>query len=358
MKSFRKPVSKKQRGGFTLIELLVVISIIATLAAMILPAVQNARAAARRAECQNNMKQLVTAVMNFTSKENGRLPELYRPYQLTPATATVPRTTINRSWVVDVLPELDQSAVRRAIDENDTGGQVFNVISLKALQCPVDLNNFQTLGGLSYVVNGGYVDSTVWGTPGWAHYAGAIDWDRSGMLDAGDTAIARSFGVFWRPNRTGDTVVDRGRSSLDAISAGDGQSQTILFAENSQARDWHLANAFQDIAFGLRIAVGSTGPIDFGDNGATTTKTETGYFDPTSIVALQNTAQPSLPGVNPIAAVGTTPRPMSNHLGTSIYGFADGSAKQIGDSLNAGVYARLLSPDGQRRGQLVNDDSY
>ncbi|MDZ4686123.1 MAG: DUF1559 domain-containing protein [Planctomycetaceae bacterium] len=94
-----------RRRGFTLIELLVVIAIIAILIALLLPAVQQAREAARRTQCRNNLKQLGLALHNYHDTMN-RFP----PGYVMQFTATADSDLNgNWSWATYLLPYIDQA---------------------------------------------------------------------------------------------------------------------------------------------------------------------------------------------------------------------------------------------------------
>ncbi len=91
---------KQKRSAFTLIELLVVIAIIAILVALLLPAVQQAREAARRSSCQNNLKQIGLAMHNYHDVHNA----------LPPAFVLTPGTLDNKghwAWSAMILPYVE-----------------------------------------------------------------------------------------------------------------------------------------------------------------------------------------------------------------------------------------------------------
>ncbi|MCH9655660.1 MAG: DUF1559 domain-containing protein [Planctomycetes bacterium] len=113
------------RRGFTLIELLVVIAIIATLIALLLPAVQQAREAARRSQCKNHLKQLGLALHNY-HETHSAFPAGYFSYATSngagPAWANIDPDSWDAapgwSWSAMLLPYLDQANVYNALNVN------------------------------------------------------------------------------------------------------------------------------------------------------------------------------------------------------------------------------------------------
>ncbi len=98
----------QKRRGFTLVELLVVIAIIAMLVTLLLPAVNAAREAARRAQCSNNLKQLCLGLQNYHSA-HGQLPIGW---------ITKENNQAEFGWPVFTLPFLEETGIYDALQVN------------------------------------------------------------------------------------------------------------------------------------------------------------------------------------------------------------------------------------------------
>ncbi len=117
--------------GFTLIELLVVIAIIAILVALLLPAVQQAREAARRSQCKNNLKQIGLALHNYHDT-HGRFPAGGTPNSLHFGNSNTNSDTWG--WGAMILPQMEQAAL---YDQLNVGQQRFETAVLDPVLQPL-----------------------------------------------------------------------------------------------------------------------------------------------------------------------------------------------------------------------------
>lgn len=396
----RRP--RPQRSGFTLIELLVVISIIAVLASLILPGVQNAREAARRATCLNNLKNIGLAVQGYATANNGVLPPLVggvdyydtRPSSFT-ATAAVPAP-----WTVHLLPYLEQAGIYdRLTNSTSTVGvlnQVLNpVTSVKVFTCPDD-QSADDAGALSYAANAGYIGSSLWtaASTDVAHriqrigsgsatapqyYQWALTTDGGSTTPDANEWAKRTLatGVFWRQDTpTTQAQVTAGnmsalnpttlRMSLDKMR--DGTSQTIMLSENISNGGWlptsqvtgsgsstvYLGAATGDVGFGICITDTTAGTPNYVLDQATAGGIgQAGFSLSSTIISGTISEQSSRINNNLTATSGTAPRPSSLHPALVNVIFCDGSGRTVSQSIGDGVYARLLSPNGNVYNQAI-----
>ncbi len=133
----------RRQRGFTLVELLVVIAIIGVLVALLLPAVQAAREAARRTTCQNNMKNVALAVLNYEGTHktfpNGTNFDRARENQISQISDMGP------NWVISVLPFMEFQALHDSfnltVSIKDVRNREPRGAVIPSMLCPSDLNN-------------------------------------------------------------------------------------------------------------------------------------------------------------------------------------------------------------------------
>jgi prepilin-type N-terminal cleavage/methylation domain-containing protein len=336
---FQSSAMKRRRSGFTLIELLVVIAIIAVLIALLLPAVQQAREAARRTQCKNNLKQIGLAMHNYHDLYNQFPPGSVHDYDQMLSTSSGSGTYAGWGWAAFILPQIDQATTFNQLGVNtqtldallvNPATRALMNTKIPAYRCPSDtapdLNSLRPYYNNKY---GGDGTQTSPGTLGaTANYVAnhGTNWtvESQYFLTGQDP-----FGVFW----TDSTIGLRGLT--------DGSSNTILVGE----RDWSDWAAVWH------------GPRNYNGHGNWGIRMNVGTF----IVPLNAPPQVASASTDTTDQEGFS----SQHVGGAHFLLADGSVRFISQNINfdttpinagtiqmRGVY-QLLSQRAD--GQVVGD---
>ena len=292
--------------AFTLIELLVVIAIIAVLIALLLPAVQQAREAARRTQCRNNMHQIVLALHNYHDT-HGILPSgaVNKQYS-TSICISDSRAGQSSTWQVMILPFIDEQALYNAYNFDhwcwDAANK--NTVSKAMLQ--------------QYACPSNTTPALISNTTASTDYAGC----------GGSTSVGY-YAVWYTDNMLASEAGRRGilyRGSRVRIrDIRDGVSNTFLFGERA-----NMSNMLDDQ------------PSNYGWAQA--------YYAGNSVI---RSTSPDSALNSRVPAYGYCFRSM--HEGGGFFAFADGQVRFISENIDSGTYAALGTRCGN---ELIDDEDY
>jgi len=303
----RRRPPRPVRRGFTLVELLVVITIMVMLMALLLPAVQNAREAARRTQCTNNHYQLAFAAIRY-GEQFGIIPGWRNR---SPRASDTSGTTFNNtvSWPVVLLPNMERNDIYRTWA---AGSGTAPYVSF--LVCPTSPPDETTAPALSYAGNCGTGSTTA-----------SNRWD--GVMQ--DT-----------------TVTGAGRMSFEDVASADGSAYTLLLADKcgpgAAATNQRLNPMWWDRRNITATAFTFTnGPGTYSEalTAANLGNPVPGFGlagTPGTIKVINNTTTNAAPGF--------WSQPSSNHPGGVVVSYCGGQTGFLKDTISAVTYGHLVTP--------------
>ncbi|HWL07779.1 MAG TPA: DUF1559 domain-containing protein [Planctomicrobium sp.] len=346
-------LAKSARGtsGFTLIELLVVIAIIAILVALLLPAVQQAREAARRTQCRNNLKQIGLAIHNYHDTHSC-FPIGARRDQ-----GGNGNSQFGFSWWVGLLPGLDLANVYNGLNPlatnsgmgggnnaTATGGRIFPVMLCPSSSMPQP-SHWQKR-------------STYIGIAGGDDTANYTETSTRRVTNAGSCCSGRGAVNNGILTSNGLFLIN---ASLRMRDATDGTSNTIIVGESGSflitenegyMTEIQSAHANDNVIQGNRIYLGGSGPHSWmagaaGDGQVPRTRN----FNLATIRYAPNTLHYDREGIN--VNFGPNTPLTSPHAGIVQVLFADGHVSAISDNINLDTLKLLaIRDDGQPIGEF------
>jgi prepilin-type N-terminal cleavage/methylation domain-containing protein len=309
-------MARSRRSAFTLVELLVVITIIGMLMSLLLPAVNSAREAARRANCQNNLRNIGQAMLVYATAHNGSLPG-YLERTWPPGADHSKVAPTPTSWPIMLSVNMDKKAYFDAWT-GVTTPTLPATTYWDIMTCPSNPPLSNNGPFLSYAVNCGRPDTVVPTTNAWP----APDFLPNGVFFnhylAGQNAAQR-------PNPAYPPV----NQSIDSIDNGKGQSYTLMASENMlPGMNWQVTTDYDaERLTGICWQKTTTPTVPMQING-----------DKTFLIAPSSGGVPPSTGANGMNYA----RPSSNHPNGVCYVKCDSSLGFLRQDIDYATYQYLM----------------